>query len=100
MTTNIPPHNLTEVINAVMCVMKNPEADLDDIMEHISGPDFPTGGIIMGRAGIRAAYATGRGRVRVRARAEMEEFSQGRTRIIVTELPYQVNRAKLLESIA
>ena len=100
MTTNIPPHNLTEVINAVVCVMKNPEAELDDIMEHISGPDFPTRGIIMGRAGIRAAYATGRGRIHVRARTEMEEFSQGRTRIIVTELPYQVNKARLLESIA
>jgi len=100
MTTNIPPHNLTEVINAVIHVMNNPEADLDDIMEHITGPDFPTRGIIMGRAGMRAAYATGRGRIRVRARTEMEEFSQGRTRIIVTELPYQVNKARLLESIA
>jgi len=100
MTTNIPPHNLTEAINAVICVMDNPEADLDDIMEHITGPDFPTRGIIMGRAGIRAAYATGRGRIRVRARAEMEAFSNGRTRIIVTELPYQVNKARLLESIA
>jgi DNA gyrase subunit A len=100
MTTNIPPHNLAEVINAVICVMNNPDAELDDIMEHISGPDFPTRGIIMGRAGIRAAYATGRGRIHVRARTEMEEFSQGRTRIIVTELPYQVNKARLLESIA
>jgi len=100
MTTNIPPHNLTEVINAVVHVMNNPEADLDDIMEHIQGPDFPTRGIIMGRAGMRAAYATGRGRIRVRARTELEEFSQGRTRIIVTELPYQVNKARLLESIA
>jgi len=100
MTTNIPPHNLTEVINAVICVMENPEAELDDIMEHITGPDFPTAGIIMGRAGIRAAYATGRGRMHVRARAEMEEFSQGRTRIVVSELPYQVNRSRLLESIA
>ena len=100
MTTNIPPHNLTEVINAVICVMNNPEAELDDIMEHINGPDFPTRGIIMGRAGIRAAYATGRGRIHVRARTEMEEFSQGRTRIVVTELPYQVNKARLLESIA
>jgi len=100
MTTNIPPHNLTEAINAVICLMENPEAELDEIMEHITGPDFPTRGIIMGRAGIRAAYATGRGRIRVRARAEMEEFSNGRTRIIVTELPYQVNKARLLESIA
>jgi len=100
MTTNIPPHNLTEVINAVIHVMNNPDAELDDIMEHITGPDFPTRGIIMGRAGMRAAYATGRGRIRVRSRTEMEEFGQGRTRIIVTELPYQVNKARLLESIA
>jgi len=100
MTTNIPPHNLVEVINAVICVMNNPEAELDDIMEHISGPDFPTRGIIMGRAGIRAAYATGRGRIRVRARTEIEEFGGGRERIIVNELPYQVNKARLLESIA
>ena len=100
MTTNIPPHNLTEVINAVICVMDNPDANLDDIMEHLTGPDFPTGGIIMGRAGMRAAYATGRGSVRVRARTEFEEFSNGRTRIVVTELPYQVNKARLLESIA
>ena len=100
MTTNIPPHNLVEVINTVICVMKDPEADLDDMMEHISGPDFPTGGIIMGKAGIRAAYATGRGRVRVRARVEFEEFAQNRTRIVVTEIPYQVNRARLEESIA
>ena len=100
MTTNIPPHNLTEVINATVHIMQNPEADLDDIMEYIQGPDFPTRGIIMGRAGMRAAYATGRGRIHVRARTEIEEFSQGRTRIIVTELPYQVNKARLLESIA
>jgi len=100
MTTNIPPHNLTEVINATICVMENPEADLDDLMEHITGPDFPTRGIIMGRAGIRAAYATGRGRIRIRARCEMEEFGNGRTRIIVYELPYQVNKSRLLESIA
>ena len=100
MTTNIPPHNITEVINAVICVMNNPDAELDDLMEHISGPDFPTRGIIMGRVGIRAAYATGRGSIRLRARTEMEEFSQGRTRIIVTELPYQVNKSRLLETIA
>ena len=101
MTTNVPPHNLREVINATICVMQNPDAELDDIMEHIEGPDFPTRGIIMGRAGIRAAYATGRGRVRVRARAEIEEFGgQGRQRIIVTELPYQVNKARVLENIA
>ena len=100
MTTNIPPHNLREVIDATICVIENDEAELDDIMEHIKGPDFPTKGIIMGRAGIRAAYATGRGRVHVRAQCEMEEYSQGRTRIIVTELPYQVNKARLIESIA
>ncbi|NLT13525.1 MAG: DNA gyrase subunit A [Clostridiales bacterium] len=100
MTTNIPPHNLSEVIDATICVIKNKDAELDDIMEFIKGPDFPTKGIIMGRAGIRAAYTTGRGRVYVRARTEMEEFGQGRTRIIVTELPYQVNKARLIESIA
>jgi DNA gyrase subunit A len=100
MTTNIPPHNLREVIDAVVCVLNNPEAELDDLMEHIKGPDFPTRGLIMGRAGIRAAYATGRGRVYVRARTEMEEFGQGRTRIIVNELPYQVNKARLIETIA
>jgi len=100
MTTNIPPHNMRETIDATICLIQNPEADLDDLMEHIKGPDFPTRGIIMGRAGIRAAYATGKGRVRVRARTEMEEFNQGRTRIIVTELPYQVNKARLIENIA
>ncbi|SHH78748.1 DNA gyrase subunit A [Sporobacter termitidis DSM 10068] len=100
MTTNIPPHNLREVIDATICVIRNEDADLDEIMEYIKGPDFPTKGIIMGRAGIRAAYATGRGRIHVRARTELEEFSQGRTRIIVTELPYMVNKARLIESIA
>lgn len=100
MTTNIPPHNLGEVIDAVICVLDNPEAELADLMEHIKGPDFPTKGIIMGQSGIRAAYATGRGHIRVRARTEMEEFGQNRTRIIVTELPYQVNKARLVESIA
>jgi DNA gyrase subunit A len=100
MTTNIPPHNLTEVIDAVICVLRNPEAELDDLMEHIKGPDFPTKGIIMGRAGIRAAYATGKGRIYVRARTEMEEFNDGRTRIVVTELPYQVNKTRLIETIA
>ena len=100
MTTNIPPHNMRETIDATICLIQNPEAELDDLMEHVKGPDFPTKGIIMGRAGIRAAYATGRGRVRVRARCEMEEFGQGRTRIIVTELPYQVNKARLIENIA
>lgn len=100
MTTNIPPHNMAEVIDATICLIKDPEAGLDDLMEHIKGPDFPTKGIIMGRAGIRAAYATGKGRVRVRARTEMEEYGQSRTRIIVTELPYQVNKARLIENIA
>ena len=100
MTTNIPPHNLREVINAVICVLRNPEAELDDLMEHIKGPDFPTRGIIMGRSGIRAAYSTGKGRVIVRARTEMEEFGQNRTRIVVTELPYQVNKSRLVENIA
>ena len=100
MTTNIPPHNLREVIDAVICVLDNENATLDDLMEHIKGPDFPTKGIIMGRSGIRAAYATGRGHIRVRARTEMEEFGNGRTRIIVTELPYQVNKSRLVENIA
>ena len=94
MTTNIPPHNLREVIDAAICVLDNPEAELDDLMEHIKGPDFPTRGIIMGRSGIRAAYATGKGHIRVRARTEMEEFGNNRTRIIVTELPYQVNKSE------
>ena len=100
MATNIPPHNLTEVINACVCVLENPDADLNDLMEHISGPDFPTRGIIMGRSGIRAAYATGRGKVVVRARTEFEEFGQNRTRIIVKELPYQVNKRQLIKNIA
>ncbi len=100
MTTNIPPHNLTEVINACVCVLDNPEADLADLLEHVKGPDFPTRGMIMGRAGIRAAYATGKGHIKVRARAEFEEFGQNRTAIIVTELPYQVNKARLVENIA
>ena len=100
MATNIPPHNLTEVINACVCVLDDPECTMIDLMEHISGPDFPTGGIIMGRSGIRAAYATGRGKVVVRARTEFEEFGKDRTRIIVTELPYQVNKRQLIKSIA
>jgi DNA gyrase subunit A len=100
MATNIPPHNLTEVINACICVLDNPEADLSDLMEHIQGPDFPTRGIIMGRSGIRSAYATGRGKVVIRARTEFEEYGQGRTRIIVTELPYQVNKRQLIKNIA
>lgn len=101
MATNIPPHNLTEVINACICVLDNPEATLNDLMQYIKGPDFPTRGIIMGRSGIRQAYATGRGRVIVRARTEFEEFGRDkRTRIIVTELPYQVNKRQLIKNIA
>ena len=100
MATNIPPHNLTEVINACICVLDDPECSMIDLMDHISGPDFPTGGIIMGRSGIRAAYATGRGRVVVRARTEFEEFGADRVRIIVTELPYQVNKRELVKKIA
>ena len=100
MATNIPPHNLTEVINACVCVLDDPEASMVDLMEHISGPDFPTGGIIMGRSGIRAAYATGRGKMVVRARTEFEEFGKDRMRIIVTELPYQVNKSELVRKIA
>ena len=100
MATNIPPHNLTEVINACVAVLDDPEVTMVDLMEHISGPDFPTGGIIMGRTGIRAAYATGRGKVVVRARTEFEEFGNDRTRIIVTELPYQVNKRQLIKTIA
>ena len=100
MATNIPPHNLQEVIGACICVLDNPEATLSDLMEHVKGPDFPTRGIIMGRSGIRAAYATGRGRLMVRARHEFEEFGSGRTRIIFTELPYQVNKRMLIKSIA
>ncbi len=100
MATNIPPHNLTEVINAVICVLDDPECTLPDLMEHIHGPDFPTRGIIMGRSGIRAAYATGRGRVVMRARHEFEEFGNGRTRIIITEIPYQVNKRQLIKSMA
>jgi DNA gyrase subunit A len=100
MTTNIPPHNLREVIGACIEVIDNPDATLSDLMQHIQGPDFPTKGIIMGTVGIRAAYATGRGRIKVRARTELEEYGQNRQRIIVTELPYQVNKARLIENIA
>ena len=99
MATNIPPHNLTEVINACVCVLDDPECTMADLMEHISGPDFPTGGIIMGRSGIRAAYATGRGKVVVRARTEFEEFGKDRMRIIVSELPYQVNKRQLIKNM-
>ena len=100
MATNIPPHNLTEVINACVAVLDDPECTMVDLMEHVSGPDFPTGGIIMGRSGIRAAYATGRGKMVVRARTEFEEFGKDRVRIIVTELPYQVNKSELVRKIA
>ena len=100
MATNIPPHNLREVIGACICVLDNPDATLSDLMEHVKGPDFPTRGIIMGRSGIRAAYATGRGRLMVRARHEFEEFGKDRTRIVITELPYQVNKRMLIKAIA
>ena len=101
MATNIPPHNLGELVDGICCVIDNPEAELDDIMEHIKGPDFPTSGIIMGRSGIRAAYATGRGKITLRGRAEIvENEKNGRFQIIITELPYQVNKARLIESIA
>ena len=100
MATNIPPHNLTEVINACVCVLENPDATLSDLMQHVTGPDFPTRGIIVGRSGIRAAYATGRGRVVVRARTETETWGHDRIRIIVTELPYQVNKRQLIQNIS
>ena len=100
MATNIPPHNLTEVINACICVLEDPEATLADLMQHITGPDFPTKAIILGRAGIRAAYATGKGRLTLRARTHFEEFGQNRTRIIVTEIPYQVNKRMLIKNMA
>lgn len=101
MATNVPPHNINEVLDGVCCMIDNPNATLDDLMEHIKGPDFPTGGIIMGRSGIRAAYATGRGKVMVRSRTEIEEEEKsGRSKIIVTEIPYKVNKAELIKSIA
>ena len=100
MATNIPPHNLTEVINGTICLMENPDATLDDLMEHIKGPDFPTGGIILGRSGIREAYHSGRGRILVRAKTEVETQGNGRDRIIITEIPYGVNKAKLVEKMA
>ena len=100
MATNIPPHNLTEVINACLCVLDNPEAGLMELMEHVTGPDFPTKALILGRAGIRSAYATGKGRITMRARTEIEEFGQNRQRIIVTEIPYQVNKRMLIKSMA
>ena len=100
MATNIPPHNLGEVCGAIECLIDNPEAELEDLMEHIQGPDFPTGGIIMGRAGIRAAYATGRAKIIVRAKTDIVETKNGKFKIIVTEIPYMVNKARLIESIA
>ena len=100
MATNIPPHNLREVIGACICVLDDPEATLSDLMQHVKGPDFPTKGIIMGRSGIRAAYATGRGRLVIRARHEFEEFGKDRTRIVITEIPYQVNKRMLIKSMA
>ena len=100
MATNMPPHNLTEVINGICHVIDHPDAQLEDICQYIKGPDFPTGGIIMGRAGIRAAYATGRGKIKVRARTDIEDMHNGRQRIVVTEIPYMVNKARLVESIA
>ncbi len=100
MTTNIPPHNLAEVIDAAIEVIDNPEATLADLMEHVKGPDFPTAGVIMGMAGIRSAYATGKGHLKVRAKTEIEEFDNGRYRIVATELPYMVNKARLIEHIA
>ena len=100
MATNIPPHNLSELVDACCCLIDNPEAQLEDLTRYIKGPDFPTGGIIMGRSGIRAAYATGRGKIIVRAKTEIEEWKEGRFRIVITEIPYMVNKARLVESIA
>ncbi|WP_169009353.1 DNA gyrase subunit A [Faecalispora jeddahensis] len=100
MATNIPPHNMCEVIDGLCALIDNPDATMEELMEHIKGPDFPTGGIIMGRSGIRAAYGTGRGRIIVRARAEIEEEKNGRFKIVISELPYQVNKARLIETIA
>ena len=100
MATNIPPHNLGEVIDGVCCLIDNPDATLDELMEHVKGPDFPTGGIIMGRSGIRAAYGTGRGKIVVRAKAQIEEFKNNRERIVVTEIPFMVNKARLIEHMA
>ena len=100
MATNIPPHNLTEVINGVICMIDNPECTVEDLMQHIKGPDFPTGGLIMGRSGIREAYHTGHGRITVRARTSIEEMGGGRSRIVVTEIPYQVNKSVLVKKIA
>ena len=100
MATNIPPHNLGEVIDGAVALIQDPDIDLAGLMEHIKGPDFPTGGVIMGRSGIRAAYATGKGKITLRGRAEIEEKKNGRFQIVVTEIPYMVNKARLIESIA
>ena len=100
MATNIPPHNLSEVIDGCVAYIENPDIDLPGLMEHIKGPDFPTAGIIMGRSGIRAAYATGRGKITLRGRATIEETKNGRTQIIITEIPYMVNKARLIENMA
>ncbi|MBQ1270863.1 MAG: DNA gyrase subunit A, partial [Clostridia bacterium] len=100
MATNIPPHNLSEVIDGVCCLIDDPDAGLDKIGQFIKGPDFPTGAIILGRAGIKAAYSTGKGKITVRARTEIEDYKEGRFRIVISELPYQVNKARLVEHIA
>ena len=100
MATNIPPHNLTEVINGVICMIDNPDCTVEDLMQHIKGPDFPTGGLIMGRSGIREAYQTGHGRITVRAKSNVEEMGNGRSRIVVTEIPYQVNKSVLVKKVA
>ena len=100
MATNIPPHNLREVIDGVICMIDNPECSIDDLMQHIKGPDFPTGGIVLGRRGIREAYFTGHGKIEVRARTEIEQMANNRSRIVVTEIPYMVNKARLVEKIA
>ena len=99
MATNIPPHNLGEVCGAIECLIDNPQAELEDLMEHTKGPDFPTGGIIMGRSGIRAAYATGRGKIIVRGKAEIEETKNGKFRIVITEIPYKVRKKDLVKHI-
>ena len=100
MATNIPPHNLTEVVDATIALIDEPELDVRDLLEYVTGPDFPTGGLIIGRTGIKQAYASGRGSITVRARAEIEEDSKGRESIVVTEIPYQVNKTRLIERIA
>ncbi|MDO5310830.1 MAG: DNA gyrase subunit A, partial [Clostridia bacterium] len=100
MATNIPPHNLGEVIDGIIALIDNPDITIDELMEHIPGPDFPTGGLVMGKSGIRAAYHTGRGKLRVRARAEIQDWKENRQKIVVTEIPYMVNKARLIEKIA